>query len=284
MSQRLQNASQEQREVSREGQASWTSEEVVVLQHASVRRGGRTIWQDATFTIHAGEFVTIIGPNGAGKSTLLRAILGLMPLADGSIRVLGQLPRRGNPALGYVPQRRTLDAHLRVRARDFVSLGLDGQKWGLPLPFVSRQRKQFLVQDALNAVEAQGYAERAIGSLSGGEQQRLLLAQALLGDPTVLLLDEPLASLDLRSQQAIAQLTAQVARERQLAVLLVTHDVNPLLPATDRLLMIAGGQVSIGQPDDLITSERLSQMYDAPVEVLRDSQGRVLVFGLQQTA
>lgn len=258
--------------------------EVVSVQHANVRRGGRVIWQDATFTLHAGEFVTIIGPNGAGKSTLLRAILGLMPLAAGSIRVLGRLPRRGNPALGYVPQRRTLDAHLRVRARDFVSLGIDGQKWGLPLPFVSRQHKRSLVQEVLEAVDAQGYAERAIGSLSGGEQQRLLLAQALLGDPAVLLLDEPLASLDLRSQQAIAQLTARVAHERQLVVLLVTHDVNPLLPSTDRVLMIAGGQVSIGQPDDLITSERLSQMYDAPVEVLRDSQGRVLVFGLPQTA
>ncbi|HEX7734809.1 MAG TPA: ATP-binding cassette domain-containing protein [Ktedonobacteraceae bacterium] len=284
MSQRLQDASQEQRGVSREAQASWALGEVVAVQHASVRRGGRTIWQDATFTMKRGEFVTMIGPNGAGKSTLLRAILGLMPLAEGDIRVLGRLPRRGNPALGYVPQRRTLDAHLRVRARDFVSLGIDGQKWGLPLPCISRQHQRFLVQEALNAVEAQGYAERAIGSLSGGEQQRLLLAQALLGDPTVLLLDEPLASLDLRSQQAIAQLTAQVAHERQLAVLLVTHDVNPFLPSTDRLLMIARGQVTIGLPDDLITSERLSQMYDAPVEVLRDSQGRVLVFGLQQTA
>jgi zinc/manganese transport system ATP-binding protein len=282
MLQSIRNAAQERSAAPEEAQTSSPVREVVAVQHATVRRGGRTIWQDATFTIKAGEFVTIIGPNGAGKSTLLRAILGLMPLAEGSIQVLGRLPRRGNPVLGYVPQRRTLDTHVRVRARDFVSMGIDGQKWGLPLPFVSRHHKQSLVQQVLEAVGAQAYAERAIGSLSGGEQQRLLLAQALLGQPTVLLLDEPLASLDLRSQQAIARLTAQVARERHLAVLLVTHDVNPLLPSTDRLLAIAGGQVTIGRPDDLITSERLSQMYDAPVEVLRDSQGRVLVFGLEQ--
>lgn len=282
MSQDLRYAIQGPQGTSREAPATLSERDVVVVRHASVRRGRRVIWQDATFAIKAGEFVTIIGPNGAGKSTLLRTILGLMPLAQGSIQVLGRPPRRGNPALGYVPQRRTLDAHLRVRARDFVSLGLDGQKWGLPLPFVSIQHKRSRVQDALSAVGAQGYAERAIGSLSGGEQQRLLLAQALLGQPAVLLLDEPLASLDLRSQQAIARLTAQIARERQLAVLLVTHDVNPLLASTDRLLALAGGRVTIGQPDDLITSERLSQMYDAPVEVLRDSQGRVLVFGLEQ--
>lgn len=282
MSQRTPDAAPEQRAAPGEAQASPSEREVVAIQQASVRRGGRAIWQDATLTIKAGEFVTIIGPNGAGKSTLLRAILGLVPLAEGSIRVLGRFPRRGNPALGYVPQRRTLDAHLRVRARDFVSLSIDGQKWGLPLPFVSRRHKQCLVQEVLDAVGAQAYAGRAIGSLSGGEQQRLLLAQALLGQPTMLLLDEPLASLDLRSQQAIAQLTAQVARERHLAVLLVTHDVNPLLPFTDRLLTIAGGQVVVGQPGDLITSERLSQMYDTPVEVLCDSQGRMLVFGLGQ--
>ncbi len=282
MPQSRQNGVQEYIQVSREAQTVSSVKDAITVRHAAVRRGGCTIWQDATFTVKTGEFITIIGPNGAGKSTLLRAILGLVPLAEGSIEVLGRTPRRGNPALGYVPQRRTLDAHLRVRARDFVSLGIDGQKWGLPLPFVSRRHQQSLVQQALDAVGAQAYAERAIGSLSGGEQQRLLLAQALLGQPSVLLLDEPLASLDLRSQQAIARLTAQVARERQLAVLLVTHDVNPLLPSTDRLLTIAGGQVAIGHPDDLITSERLSQMYDAPVEVLRDSQGRVLVFGLEQ--
>ncbi|HEX4716003.1 MAG TPA: ATP-binding cassette domain-containing protein, partial [Ktedonobacteraceae bacterium] len=163
MSQHLRNAIQEQREVPKEAQASSSEKDVVAVQYASVRRGGRVIWRDATFTIKAGEFVTVIGPNGAGKSTLLRAILGLMPLAEGSMRVLGRPPRRGNPALGYVPQRRTLDAHLRVRARDFVSLGIDGQKWGLPLPFVSGQHKRFLVQEVLEAVDAQGYAERAIG-------------------------------------------------------------------------------------------------------------------------
>jgi zinc/manganese transport system ATP-binding protein len=166
-----------------------------------------------------------------------------------------------------------------VRASDFVAMGIDGHKWGIPLPFVSKQHHT-LVQEALDAVGATGYAHRAIGRLSGGEQQRLLLAQALLGQPRLLLLDEPLASLDLRNQHAIAQLVAQVARERNMTVLLVSHDVNPLLPFTDRVLYVAQGKLAIGKPDEIITTEHLTRMYDAPVEVMRDSRGRVLVFGL----
>src|SRR5260370_40191215 len=168
-----------------------------------------------------------------------------------------------------------------VRARDFVAMGIDGHKWGIPLPFVSKQHHRTLVQEALDAVEATAYADRAVGRLSGGEQQRLLLAQALLGQSRLLLLDEPLASLDLRNQNAIAQLVAQVARERKIAVLLVSHDVNPLLPFTDRVLYVAQGQIAIGKLDEIITTEHLTQMYDAPVEVIRDSRGRVLVFGLE---
>jgi zinc/manganese transport system ATP-binding protein len=146
---------------------------------------------------------------------------------------------------------------------------------------VSKEHHRTLVQEVLDAVGATAYADRAIGRLSGGEQQRLLLAQALLGQPRLLLLDEPLASLDLRNQNAIAQLVAQVARERNIAVLLVSHDVNPLLPFMERVLYVAQGQIAIGKPDEIITSEHLTQMYDAPVEVMRDSRGRVLVFGLE---
>jgi zinc/manganese transport system ATP-binding protein len=262
-------------------QASDSRIAIITAHEVAVRLGNRIIWSDGTFTIGSGEFVTIVGPNGAGKSTLLRLLLGLLFPSEGHIEVFGQAPRCGNSLIGYVPQRRTLDPDLMVRARDFVAMGIDGHKWGIPLPFVSKEHHRILVQEVLDAVGATAYADRAIGRLSGGEQQRLLLAQALLGQPRLLLLDEPLASLDLRNQNAIAQLVAWVAKERNIAVLLVSHDVNPLLPFTERVLYVAQGQIAIGKPDEIITTEHLTQMYDAPVEVMRDSRGRVLVFGLE---
>jgi zinc/manganese transport system ATP-binding protein len=259
-------------------------EPIIEARELAIRFGRRTLWKNATFTINAGEFVSVLGPNGAGKSTLLRIVLGLLPASRGTLEVLGTAPRRGQTCIGYVPQRRTLDAHLRVRAWDFVMLGLDGHRWGLPLSFLSRQRQHRLVEEAIEAVGAQSYANRSIGQLSGGEQQRLLLAFALLNQPRLLLLDEPLASLDLRSQQVIAQLVARVARERAMTVVLVTHDINPLLSSTDRVLYVAQGNVMVGTPDEVITTETLSRLYRSPVEVMRDTQGRVLVFGLEQAA
>lgn len=250
----------------------------------AVRQQGRTIWRDATFAIHTGEFVCALGPNGAGKTTLLRLVLGLMAPAQGEIRVLGSHPKRGNPLIGYVPQRRTLDAHLRVCAHDFAMLGLDGHQWGIPSPFVSPQQRQTrreLVEAACEAVGATSYINRPVGQLSGGEQQRLLLAQAILGQERLLLLDEPLASLDIRNQYAIARLIGTIAQERRMTVLLVTHDINPLLPMTQQVLYITQKQVALGTPDDIISTERLSRLYRAPVEVMRDSRGRVLISGLE---
>ncbi|EFH83156.1 metal ABC transporter ATP-binding protein [Ktedonobacter racemifer] len=250
----------------------------------TVQQGDRTIWRDASFTIHAGEFVCALGPNGAGKTTLLRLVLGLISPAQGEIHVLGVPPKRGNPLIGYVPQRRTLDAHLRVCARDFVMLGLDGHRWGVASPFVSsrqRQARREAVEAACEAVGATSYINRPVGQLSGGEQQRLLLAQSILGQPHLLLLDEPLASLDIRNQYAIAHLVGTVAQEHQMTVLLVTHDINPLLPMTQQVLYIAQKQITLGTPEEIISTERLSRLYRVPVEVMRDSRGRVLVSGLE---
>jgi zinc/manganese transport system ATP-binding protein len=257
---------------------------VVSLEHAAVRLGERTIWREASARIAPGEFVAVLGPNGAGKSTLLRVLLGLVPLSEGRVEVFGRPPHRGNPAIGYVPQRRSLDPDLAVRGRDLVLLGLDGHRWGFALPGAARQKQHALVDEALAAVEATAYAGRPIGRLSGGEQQRLLLAQALVGAPRLLLLDEPLASLDLRNQLAIAQLVGRLARERDIAVLLVAHDVNPLLPVIDRVMYVARGRIAIGAPEEIITTERLSALYDAPVEVVQDSRGRVFVVGLEDEA
>jgi zinc/manganese transport system ATP-binding protein len=254
---------------------------VIRLRHAAVELGGRLIWRDAEIAVAPGEFVAVLGPNGAGKSTLLHLLLGLLRPSDGSVQVFGRTPLRGNPAIGYVPQRRTLDPDLPVRGRDLVTLGLDGLRWGFPLPGAQRRQQHALVDEALAAVEATGYADRAVGQLSGGEQQRLLLAQALVGRPRLLLLDEPLASLDLRSQLAIAELVERLARAQGITVLMVTHDVNPVLPMVSCVIYIARGHVVMGPPDKVITNENLTRLYDAPVEVVRDSRGRVFVVGLE---
>jgi zinc/manganese transport system ATP-binding protein len=263
---------------------------VVQLEQAAVQLGHRVIWSGATLDIRRGEFVAVLGPNGAGKSTLLRLLLGLLRPSAGRVAVFGEPPRRGNPAIGYVPQHRSLNPDVAVRGRDLVALGIDGHRWGMPLPPVPgplrewRRAKHARVQSVLEAVEAAAYADRPIGRLSGGEQQRLLLAEALVGLPRLLLLDEPLASLDLRNQSAIAQLIARVARAQGITVLLVAHDVNPLLPVVDRVLYVARGRLVIGTPAELITTESLSRLYDAPVDVLRDSRGRVFVVGLEDEA
>jgi zinc/manganese transport system ATP-binding protein len=242
---------------------------------------GRTVWSGADFTVGAGEFLTVLGPNGAGKSTLLRMLLGLLPPAAGTLRVLGAPPRRGHPSIGYVPQRRALDSELSIAAADLVALGVDGHRWGIRLSRRRGRERREAVAQALTAVGAAGYASRPTGLLSGGEQQRLQLAQALVARPRLLLLDEPLASLDLRSQRAVSRLVAGLRDEHGFAVVLVTHDINPVLSFTDRVMYIAGGGVSVGTPDEVITSENLSRLYDAEVEVLTDSRGRVFVAGLE---
>ena len=242
--------------------------------------GSRAIWSEANFSVPAGSFTAILGPNGAGKSTLIRLILGLLHPIAGKLEVFGEPPRRGNPRIGYVPQGSTFDPELSIRGRDFVGLGIDGHRWGVRL----RGRPQIAVatDSAIEAVGAEKYARRQLGRLSGGEQQRLLLAQALVGQPSLLLMDEPLSHLDVRNQGAIVQLISEVARQRRLTVLLIAHDVNPLLPHIDHVLYIAQGKLAMGTPAEIITSESLSAIYSAPVEVLRDRLGRLFVVGLEE--
>jgi zinc/manganese transport system ATP-binding protein len=242
--------------------------------------GARPIWSNASFAIPAGSFTAILGPNGSGKSTLIRLILGQMPAAQGQLEVLGEPPRRGNPSIGYVPQGSHFDPELSIRGRDFVGLGVDGHRWGVRI--AGRAAAASAAQDSIEAVGAGGYADRQLGRLSGGEQQRLLLAQALVGAPRLLLLDEPLSHLDVRNQQAIVQLIGEVARERHLTVLLIAHDVNPLLPFIDHVLYVAHGNLAMGMPAEIITSQSLSKIYSSPVEVLKDSRGRVFVVGLEE--
>ena len=251
----------------------------IVADGVAAAYGDQLIWRNASFTVNTGEFVAVLGPNGSGKSTLLRLLLGLMPPAAGSLQVLGKRPHRGNADVGYVPQRRNIDRDLPVRGRDFVHLGIDGARWGIELG--NNPTYHDRVDQAIKSVDAEPYADRPIGRLSGGEQQRLVLAQALAGRPQMLLLDEPLASLDLRNQIVIAELVSQLARANDLTVLLIAHDINPLLPVVDRVLYVAHGGVAIGKPAEVITTEQLSRLYDAPIEVLHDSHGHMFVVGLE---
>jgi zinc/manganese transport system ATP-binding protein len=262
-----------------------TQPNAVTLTGAAASIGGNPVWRDVSLTIGPGEFVAILGPNGAGKSTLLNVILGLLPLTSGSASVLGSAPGTVNDRIGYLPQRRSFDTSTRIRGVDLVRLGLDGARWGTPLPvprrFHSSGRRGAgeRVNRAIRLVGGEAYAARPIGRLSGGEQQRLLIAQALVRDPRMLLLDEPLDSLDLSSQGAVAALVQRICREQGVAVLLVAHDVNPILGYLDRVVYLASGGAVCGSPEEVISSETLTRLYAAPIEVLRTSDGRLVVVG-----
>jgi zinc/manganese transport system ATP-binding protein len=251
---------------------------LVQLEGAQARIGGRTIWSDVSITIAAGEFTAILGPNGSGKTTLLKVLLGELPLANGSALVLGQAPGAVSRQIGYLPQRRHFDPSIRIRGVDLVRLGLDGARWGLPTRRTGRER----VDQAIALVGAGDYATRSIGRLSGGEQQRLLIAQALVSRPSVLILDEPLDSLDLPNQTSVAALLARICRQQGVSVLLVAHDVNPLLSYLDRVVYFGGGAAAVGTPAEVITARTLSDLYGVPIEVLRTADGRLFVAGLPE--
>ena len=248
---------------------------VLQLDQVALRLGGRPVLRDVSLDLQASEFVGLIGSNGAGKTTLLRVILGLLRPDSGSVRVLDRAIGRGNPAVGYVPQKQQIDPETPLRGRDLVALGIDGHRWGIPLPNKERRRR---VDEALHQVGAREYADAPVGRLSGGEQQRLLIAQALLADPRILLLDEPLANLDIRSANEVVRLVARIGRERGAAVLLVAHDMNPLLEEMDRVLYLAEGRSAVGRVDEVVRTEVLSRLYGYPVDVLR-VRGRILVVG-----
>jgi zinc/manganese transport system ATP-binding protein len=255
---------------------------VIVAADLAAGYPGRAVWRGANFSIAQGEFVAVLGPNGAGKSTLLRMLLGLLPPLSGTLSVLGAPPRRGSSDIGYVPQGRSLDAGAAVRGSDLVGFGIDGHEWGFRLPLGTRQEVMTRVGTAIDAVGAGSYAGRRVSEMSGGERQRLLLAQALVGGPRLLLLDEPLANLDVRNEAAMVEVIAEVARARGIAVMLVAHDLNPLRNVIDRVCYVAGGGVATGAPDDVVTGPVLSALYGAPIEVLTDSRGRRFVVGLDE--
>jgi zinc/manganese transport system ATP-binding protein len=250
----------------------------VSLRGARVSFGDRTLWDGLDLDVTPGEFVTVLGPNGSGKTTLVRVLLGLLPLTAGEVRIAGRPPRRGSPHIGYIPQQKALDPDLPLRGRDLVGLGLDGHHFGIG--FRGRRERRERVDAALAAVSGTGYADAPVGRLSGGEQQRLRVAQALVGDPDVLLCDEPLLSLDLSHQRTVTHLIDERRRAAGTAVLFVTHEINPVLPLVDRVLYLVNGRFRIGPPEEVMTSEVLSELYRTRVDVLR-VRGRLVVVGAE---
>ncbi len=246
---------------------------VIALDHVALGVGGRTVLRDVSCAIAPGEFIGVLGPNGAGKTTLFRAILGLIPPLAGSIRVFGRAPRRGDAAIGYLPQVRTLLPDLRVRGVDFIASSVRGERWGLP---VHPRPERKVVAETLAAIGAEELAERPLADMSGGERQRLLLAQALLGEPKLLLLDEPLISLDQRHQESAVELVRGFVRERGITVLFSAHELNQLIGALDRVLYLGNGQAALGTVAEVMTAPVLSRLYDARIEVVR-ADGHIFV-------
>ncbi|MFC8680717.1 metal ABC transporter ATP-binding protein [Microbacterium ureisolvens] len=248
---------------------------ILSIRDAALQRGDRELWAGLDLDVHAGELVAVLGPSGSGKTTLLRAILGLEPLSRGRITVEGTAEeRRGSRSIGYIPQARPLPRDTSLRGRDLVTLGVDGHRFGLPIP---RRGDRARVDALIDAVGAADFADRPVGMLSGGEQQRLRAGQALADDPRLLLCDEPLTSLDLANQQAVIGLIDRHRREKDAAVLLVTHDINPLLGKVDRILYIANGRFTLGTPQAVLRSDVLTALYGAHVFVLRAGDRLVVV-------
>ena len=246
---------------------------VVELDHATIRIGARTVLADASFVIEPGEFIGVLGPNGAGKTTLMRAILGLLTPSAGSLRVFGRAPERGDPAIGYLPQLRTVLPDLRVRGLDFIGSSLHGHRWGLPS---LSARDRGMIDETLAAVGARDLAQRPLSEMSGGERQRLLLAQALIGNPKLLLLDEPLISLDARHQEVAIDVVRKVCRERKITVLFSAHELNQLLGTLDRVLYLGNTQAVLGTVDKVVTAPVLSRLYGTDIQVVR-ADGHIFV-------
>ncbi len=232
---------------------------IATAQNLTAGYPGKVVWKDANFTIEEGEFVAIIGPNGAGKTTLFRILLGLQRPLNGSIKLFGTEPRRGSSRIGYVPQQHVIDDESHIESFELVRLGLSGKRWGFGTDL----------------------AHRPLAELSGGELQRIFLAEALVSNPELLLLDEPLSNLDMKRERDLLSLVNSVVRSRKVAALLIAHNINPLLPYLDKVIYIANGKVASGKPDEVFTSESLSALYDTEVEVLHDSKGNLAIVGIE---
>ena len=252
---------------------------VVELKNATLKFGDRTLWSGLDADVQTGEFVAVLGPNGSGKSTLLKVLLGLVPLTGGSVQIQGRLPGQDNKHIGYVPQQKNFDRSLPIRGRDLVELGLNGNQFG----WHNHKTANHKVNEAIATVRADSFADMPIGLLSGGEQQRLRIAQAIVGSPQILLCDEPLLSLDLSSQQTIISALNEYRLRTHATIIFVTHEINPVLPFVDRVLYIANGKWVIDTPEKVLQTDILTNLYGSSVDVLKHN-GRLLVIGADEAA
>jgi zinc/manganese transport system ATP-binding protein len=238
----------------------------LAFDEATIELGGRTILTAVSFAIEDGEFIGMLGANGAGKTTLMRAALGLVPVSGGAIRVLGRPVQRGNSSIGYMPQARSNFANLRLTGYDVVASAAGGAGWGLPRLDAGMRRD---IDWALETVGARDLARRSLSEISGGERQRLLLSQALLGRPKILLLDEPLISLDPGHQKSVVEIVKRLRDDLKIAVIFSAHELNPLIHAIDRVLYLGAGRAVLGAVDEVITGPVLSRLYGTEIEVVR---------------
>ncbi len=251
---------------------------VVIAEDLTVGYDKEPIWRNANFRVNRGEFVAVIGPNGAGKTTMFRLLLGLQQPISGTIKVFNDRPKRGNSKIGYIPQRHTIDNETNIECIEFVRLAFSGNKWGFSL---SSHKEKKIALDTLAAVGATELANKSLGSLSGGELQRIFLAEALVSNPEMLLLDEPLSNLDIKRIKDLVGLMNSVVKSRNVTAFLVAHDINPLIQFLDKVIYIANGKVATGTPKEVLTSKRLTALYGTRVEVLRDSRGNIVVSGAE---
>jgi zinc/manganese transport system ATP-binding protein len=256
------------------------SRPVVSLRGAGLAFGDRVLWDGLDLDVHEGEYFAVLGGNGTGKTSFLKVLLGLLPLTEGTVEVAGRPPRRGSREIGYVPQQRAFAADTPLRARDLVGLGIDGHRWGIRLRTGAHRRR---TDELLGLVGAQAYADAPVGTLSGGEQQRLRIAQSIAADPRLLLCDEALLSLDLHHQQAVSELVDAQRRRTGAAVVFVTHEINPIIDHVDRILYLAGGRFRVGTPDEVLRGDVLSELYGTRIDVVRTG-GRVVVVGLPDSS
>ncbi len=251
--------------------------EIVAAKNLTVGYSEKPVWHDANFNVNRGEFVAVIGPNGAGKTTMFRLLLGLQQQISGTLSIFDAKPKRGNPRIGYVPQRHTIDEDTNIECFELVRLAYSANKWGFSL---SPEKEKKATADALEAVGATDLAHKSLGSLSGGELQRIFLAEALVSNPEVLLLDEPLSNLDIRHARELVGVIGSVVKSRKVTAFLVAHDINPLMQFLDKVIYIANGKVATGTPEEVLTSKHLSALYGTHVEVLKDSRGHILIHSL----
>jgi len=240
---------------------------IIQAENVSYSYDGAIVLEDVNLAIGERDFAYIVGPNGGGKTTLLKLFLGLLQPRTGAVRVFGQPPERGRHRVGYVPQSYAYDALFPIRVIDVVLMGrIDRSRtFG---PYRLRDRNAAL--DALRQVEIEHFRNRPLGSLSGGERQRVLIARALAGEPDILLMDEPTASLDLAVETELYRLLSQL--HARMTVAMVSHDVGFVAESITKVICV-NRRVFV-HPTSRITSEIISEMYGSDIRMVRHDDKR----------